>query len=178
MEGNFNPYLRGTQHLENFGIHNANMGYRSHLTYCSWKCVPEILQGEVFGFLLLGTIQILKIIFLWQNEWHLELCLLRELLPRRPPVLLSYLWPGATEPDLNSVRFCASLLGPPPLSLCGGLFCDPCWLILPSEVHSIHLGYTSLIVCGKRLGESLKLGKLVYDEILLLFSRWITSDSE
>lgn len=168
MEGNFNPYLRGTQHLEKLWNPQCKHGLQKYLTYCSWNVYQRFCRVRCL-LLLLGTIQILKIFFFDKMSGTLELCLLRELLPRRLQFCF-ILWPGATEPDLNCLVLCIPTW-PPPLSLCGGLFCDPCWLILPSEVTASILGYTSLIVCGKRLGESLKLGKLVYDEILLLFSR-------
>lgn len=102
------------------------------------KCVPEILQGEVFALACRYYTDI-KHIFLWQNEWHSRAVFTQRIATQAPPVLL-YLMARSNRARL---KFCSVLCiptWPPPLSLCGGLFCDPCWLILPSEVHSIHLG--------------------------------------
>ena len=102
------------------------------------KCVPKIFQGEVFALVSRWYIDV-KNTFLYQNKWHSRAVFTQRITTQAPPVLL-YLMARCKRAGL---KFCLVLCVPtwfPSLSLCGGLFCDPRCLILPSEVHSIHLG--------------------------------------
>lgn len=169
MEGNFNPYLRGTQHLEKLWNPQCKHWLQKHLTYCSWNVYQRFCRVRCL-LLLLGSIQMLKMFFFSKMSGTQELCLLRELLPRCHQFCF-ILWPGTTEQELNSVWFCASLLDPLHFHCVEVCFVIHVGWSCPQKFTAFILGYTSLIVCGRRLGESLRLGKLVYDLILLLFSR-------
>lgn len=101
------------------------------------KCVPEILQGEVFALASRYYTDI-KNIFLWQNEWHSRAVFTQRIATQAPPVLL-YLMARSNRARLKLFGSVHPYLTPSTFivwrSVLWSMLADPAL-----RSHSIHLG--------------------------------------